>query len=443
MLLLLASYRPKNPMRSGSLVGLRPKPWWRGPVTPGNPAAHPDDPAVDGGTDGVVHLTVELWEGVSVDDGGLLKITKGGRVHNVTDDVPGHRRGRVVRLRVRNREVGQSMIAREKPHERRKEGPRDEGARERVAPGGAGSRRFARELEPPPPPPPPSVTKRFREARGRVPLTTPAPRPPPHTLSSPPPRPLSAPPCDPTNTKDSRVLPLHGLVLWDEAARRLAPDAPDVSSGPSGLVPSGVPSLLHHRCCLGSTFNEAALAPLVRLALAIGFPRGEKPRRRLGGSRLLGEDFRVQIPHRPRLFQSPPPQRPGGSTRGNPDRKTRNLHARDPEFLFFLVSRRGGGPEVHRAGARDGPKHTLRRHDGGREDQVRRRRERRARERESVLRRRGIGREVGCGHAGAATLVRVPVTPETSREQPAPAWPRHRRVWRAAFLVPFGRRLRQ
>ena len=146
MLLLLASYRPKNPMRSGSLVGLRPKPWWRGPVTPGNPAAHPDDPAVDGGTDGVVHLTVELWEGVSVDDGGLLKITKGGRVHNVTDDVPGHRRGRVVRLRVRNREVGQSMIAREKPHERRKEGPRDEGARERVAPGGAGSRRFAREL---------------------------------------------------------------------------------------------------------------------------------------------------------------------------------------------------------------------------------------------------------------------------------------------------------
>ena len=54
-------------------------------------------------------------------------------------------------MRVRNREVGQSMIAREKPHERRKEGPRDEGARERVAPGGAGSRRFARELEPPPP----------------------------------------------------------------------------------------------------------------------------------------------------------------------------------------------------------------------------------------------------------------------------------------------------
>ena len=52
-------------------------------------------------------------------------------------------------MRVRNREVGQSMIAREKPHERRKEGPRDEGARERVAPGGAGSRRFARDLENP------------------------------------------------------------------------------------------------------------------------------------------------------------------------------------------------------------------------------------------------------------------------------------------------------
>ena len=225
---------------------------------------------------------------------------------------------------------------------------------------------------------------------------------------------------------------------------------PDVSHLTRLTCPLAPAGLFLPECLLFFTIAAVLALRLMRLRLLpssalpiLAFPRGEKARRRLGGIALLGEDFRVQIPHRPRLFHSPPPPRPGGSTRGNPDRKTRNLHARDPEFLFFLVSRRGGGPEVHRAGARDGPKHTLRRHDGGREDQVRRRRERRARERESVLRRRGIDREVGCGHAGAATLVRVPVTPETSREQPAPAWPRHRRVWRAAFLVPFGRRLRQ
>lgn len=54
----------------------------------------------------------------------------------------------------------------------------------------------------------------------------------------------------------------------------------------------------------------------------------------------------------------PPHNRPGGSTRGNPDRKTRNLHARDPEFLFFFGFRRGGGQRcIERAPGTDQSTH--------------------------------------------------------------------------------------
>ncbi len=70
-----------------NLVGLGPEPWRGGSVAPGDSAADSDDSAVNSGTNGVVDLAVELWKSVSVDDGGLLEISKSGGVHNVSHNV--------------------------------------------------------------------------------------------------------------------------------------------------------------------------------------------------------------------------------------------------------------------------------------------------------------------------------------------------------------------
>lgn len=228
---------------------------------------------------------------------------------------------------------------------------------------------------------------------------------------------------------------------------------PDVSHLTRLTCPLAPAGLFLPECLLFFTIAAAVLAlRLMRLRVlpssalpwrsaSPGLRKGEAA---AGGDALLGEDFRVQIPHRPRLFQSPPPPKAWRLHARKPGPQDQKSTRAGPGIPFFFWFPAGGGGQrcIERAPGTD-QSTQLRRHHGRREDQVRRRRERRARERESVLRRRGIGREVGCGHAGAATLVRVPVTPETSREQPAPAWPRHGRVWRAAFLVPFGRRLRQ
>ena len=71
-----------------SLVRLWSKPWWWGSVTSSNSTTYSNNPTVNGGTNGVVHLTVELWKSVPINHGGLLKITKSRSVHDVTDNVP-------------------------------------------------------------------------------------------------------------------------------------------------------------------------------------------------------------------------------------------------------------------------------------------------------------------------------------------------------------------
>ena len=225
---------------------------------------------------------------------------------------------------------------------------------------------------------------------------------------------------------------------------------PDVSHLTRLTCPLAPAGLFLPECLLFFTIAAVLALRLMRLRLlpSSALPwrsasLGAKSRGGGWGDRACSVKISVYRSHIALDFSNLPPHKGLAAPRAETRTARPEIYTRGTRNSFFFLVSPQGGPEVHRAGARDGPKHTLRRHDGGREDQVRRRRERRARERESVLRRRGIGREVGCGHAGAATLVRVPVTPETSREQPAPAWPRHRRVWRAAFLVPFGRRLRQ
>ena len=70
-----------------NLVRLGPEPWRGSSVAPGDSATDSNDSAVNGSTNGIVDLAVELWQSVSVDDGGLLKITKSRGVHNVTHNV--------------------------------------------------------------------------------------------------------------------------------------------------------------------------------------------------------------------------------------------------------------------------------------------------------------------------------------------------------------------
>ena len=354
MLLLLASYRPKNPMRSGSLVGLRPKPWWRGPVTPGNPAAHPDDPAVDSGTDGVVHLTVELWEGVSVDDGGLLKITKGGRVHNVTDDVPGHRRGRVVRLRVRNREVGQSMIAREKPHERRKEGPRDEGARERVAPGGAGSRRFARELEPPPPERHETVSRGSRKSSADHPGPASATAHPFLPAAPPAPRSPRATP----QTQRTRVSYLFTALSFGTRQ----PDVSHLTRLTCPLAPAG---LFLPECLLFFTIAAVLALRLMRLRLlpSSALPwrspsLGAKSRGGGWGDRACSVKISVYRSHIALDFSNLPPHKGLAAPRAETRTARPEIYTRGTRNSFFFGFPQGGGQRcIERAPGTDQSTH--------------------------------------------------------------------------------------
>ena len=78
---------PEGLRALSNLVLGGPEPWWGSSVAPGDSATDSNDSAVNGSTNGVVDLAVELWQSVSVDDGGLLKITKSRGVHNVTHNV--------------------------------------------------------------------------------------------------------------------------------------------------------------------------------------------------------------------------------------------------------------------------------------------------------------------------------------------------------------------
>jgi len=140
-------------------------------------------------------------------------------------------------------------------------------------------------------------------------------------------------------------IPLDGLVLWHEAARCLASDAPNVSSRPGGLVSSRVPSLLHH----GSVDTKPKARPLFSLPL----PRQEGAAAAAAscGRRKLISD----------LNSSPSPELQNGKStrRGKPGR--------------VREERRAKPPEEDRGKRKQSASATLETSNhGGREDQVRR-----------------------------------------------------------------------